>query len=450
MSDLLSLGLSGLTAYRTALAAVGENVANAETPGFARRSVRLQPMLSTGAQADPIYRDPISFGGVAAAGVVRFWDEFQATEARHAAAAAGRSDVRQQWLTSIETALDDGPAGVGSSITNFFNAADALAAAPGDTLNRSRLLLALEDISGAFRTTADSLRRISTGIGAAARLDVEKLNQSLTGLAKINTTLLSAPAGGTARAALEDERDHLIDSIAARVDVVTTLAADGTARLHLADPPGATIIGGGDTASFALTAAADGRLSLQFTNAAGTSAFAPVTGRLAGYLDTAAATADRRQALDSLAADFTADINAWSAAGRDPSGAAGQPLLSVTAGAASMSALISNPARVPAASPDGIVNGNLLELDALRGDGGAESRWTAIVAGHGQQLAAAQSEHAATVAWRDNSFAALDETTGIDLDREAADLLRYQQAYTAAARVVQVGRDTINSILELF
>jgi flagellar hook-associated protein 1 FlgK len=102
---------------------------------------------------------------------------------------------------------------------------------------------------------------------------------------------------------------------------------------------------------------------------------------------------------------------------------------------------------LPAVSADGRLNGNCLALAPLRGPAGAERRWTAIVAGHAQQLAAAKSEHAAAQAWRENSLAALDETTGIDLDREAADLLRFQQAYSAATRIIQVGRETFNDLL---
>jgi flagellar hook-associated protein 1 FlgK len=449
VSDLLSLGLSGLSAYRSALSAVGENVANAETPGFARRTVRLTAVSASGA-SDPLYRDAIQFNGVSAAGVTRAWDMFRAAEARHSAAGAGRGQVREQWLGTIETALDDGQAGIGSRLTSFFNAGDALAAAPGDNLNRSRMLMALDDIAGAFRNTGERLERIATGIGAAAALDVEKLNQSLTALANTNTSLLTAPAGGTARAGLEDERDRLIDSIAANVDVRAAIADNGTATLTLADPPGSVIIGGGDVGRFAFVAASDGRLTVQLTVAAGSAAFTPLTGRLAGYVSASATTADRRAALDTLAADFTADVNAWSAQGRDAAGNPGQPLLSATAGAVSMRGLLTDPAAVPAASADGRLNGNLLALAPLRGTAGAERRWTAIVAGHAQQFAAAKSEHAAAQAWRENSFAALDETTGVDLDREAADLLRFQQAYSAAARIIQVGRETFQDLLSAF
>jgi flagellar hook-associated protein 1 len=447
VSDLLNLGLSGLTTYRSALAAVGENVANAETPGFARRTVRIA-QVAGGTGSDPVYRDNLQFGGSQVTALQRNWDMFRAAEARHASSAAGRSDVREQWLTGIESALGDADGSVGGQITSFFNAADTLAAAPGESLNRSRFLLALDDVAGAFRTTADKLQRVSSGVGAAAQLDIDTLNQSLTALNNINSALRTAPAGGSARASLEDERDRLIDSISQQVEVVTSTAGDGTATLALADAPGSTLVGPGTLASFTLTAASDGRLSLTLNDTSGPVAFTPTAGRLAGYIDASQAAGDRRADLDDLASDFAADINSWSAAGRDASGNAGVALLSVTAGASSMRALVTDGALVPAASASGTNNGNLLTLDAMRGDDGPEARWTNIVTGQAQQLSATKSENAAAKAWRDNSYAALDETTGVDLDHEAADLLRFQQAYSACARIIQVGRETFDSLLQ--
>jgi len=448
VSDLLGIGLSGLTAYRSALAAVGENVANAETPGYARRTVRMSA-INSGGGSDVQYREDMNFSGVNAIAVVRAYDIFRAAEARHAAAGAGRGAVREQWLTGIETALDDGPTGIGSRLTAFFTAGDILAAAPNDTLNRTRFLMALDDVAGSFRTTGAALARISTAIGESAGLETTQLNQSLNALADVNRSLLTAPNGGTTRAALEDQRDSLIDSIAASIDVTVSYDSHGAASLRMADAPGATILAPGNIGQIATTQAPDGRLTVQLTNTSGTIAIAPATGKLAGYVDVANVTADRRAALDTLAADFATQINTWSAAGRDQAGNAGPTLLNASGGAATMTAPVVDPALVPAASIIGKANGNLLTLDALRGTNGAERRWTNMVSGHGLVLNAAKAEAAATLAWKENSYAALDETTGIDLDREAADLLRFQQAYSAAARIVQVGREIFEDILNV-
>jgi flagellar hook-associated protein 1 FlgK len=449
VSDLLSLGLSGLRAYRTALGAVGENVANAETEGYARRKAVLTPGVTGGARLTPYYGDNFVFGGVQVQGIERAWDMFKAAEMRHASSAAGRTGVREQWLTSIETALDDGPYGVGSRITAFFNAADDLAATPGDTFGRRQFLAKLDDVAASFRTNAEALRRLSTGIADSAAIEVDGLNNDVGALAKLNSALRVASPGGAVRAAMEDDRDRLINRIAERIGVVASTNPDGTTQLTLADSPGTVLVSPTQSSSFALAVAIDGRLSLNVTNASGTAPVVPSSGELAGLIEAADLAATRLAEVDGLAIDFTIQLNAWSAAGLDSADDPGLPLLEAPGGALHMRGLVTDPALVPAAS-GGVSNGNLLALGALRGAAGAERRWTNIVAGHGQTLASAKSEHAAASAWRDNSFGALDEVTGIDLDREAADLLRFQQAYSAAARIIQVGRETVQDILNIF
>lgn len=445
MSDLLAIGSSGLAAYRSALNAIGENVANAETPGFARRKVVLKQSLINAA-SNIVYREQILFNGVTTGGVQRAWDQFKATEARFAANAAGRAEVRQQWLTGVESALDDGPAGVGSSLTKFFNAATSLAADPAERLGRSAMLTSLADVATAFRTTAEALNRVSNGIADSAQLDATAVNNALAALHNLNGTIRTAAPGGTARASLEDQRDQLVDFISARLDVTVSINDDGTARMASASNSAVTLVGDTTPGLITMTKAADGRISFSVQTNGATQALPVGGGKLAGYLDVALITADRRTALDALAADFVATVNNWSAAGVDANGDPGGNLLEAPAGAGSMQALISDPDLIAAGSPGGPANGNLVALEAIRESSTIERRWGNLVADNAQTLASARTEASATASWRDLSYAALDEVTGIDLDYEAAELLRYQQAYTASARIIQVARETIDAL----
>lgn len=449
MSDLLSIGLSGVRAYKTALASVADNVANAENPGYARREVRLAEGINTGSRS-PLYREDILFGGVEAASVGRAWDAYRAADSRNAASAAGRADVRQQWLGAVEIGLGDGPSAVGSMIGTFFNAGEALAATPADALGRRAMLMALDGAAGAIRTTAEALERVGQGISQSAQGEVDALNSDLAALAEINVALRQSAAGRTSRASLEDERDRLIDSIAARVDVQASIGDNGVATLTLGRVAGVTLLDPANRALVSVATAGDGRIALSmFAN--GTTTPLPVTGgRLAGLVDVAASTADKRMELDGVAGQFVNEVNAWSAQGRDPDGNAGAPLLALTGGAATIAILTSDPDAIAAASADGRENGNLLSLSELRGPGGAESRWAALVAAQAQTLNSARSEAAAASTRRDGSLAARDEISGVDLDREAAELLRYQRAYDGSAKVIQVARDTLQSILDLF
>jgi len=196
--------------------------------------------------------------------------------------------------------------------------------------------------------------------------------------------------------------------------------------------------------------AADGRLGFLVSNSSGASTFTPTTGAFAGLQDASEQLAGRRQELDGIATDFASLLNTWSAQGLDKAGVAGVPLLSVTAGAASMQALVTDPNLVPAGDATNADFGNLLSLSTVRNTSNIEDRWVALVANQGQAVASAKTNSDVTSARKDIAFSARDAVSGVDLDTEAADLLRYQQAYSACARIIQVARDTMQDIFNIF
>ncbi len=447
MSDLLSIGSSALTAYRSAIAAVGENVANAETPGFVRRGVVLRE-IGPGAGSTIGVTGGAGFNGVRAEAVTRAYNDFLAGELRGATSDSGAADARAQWLGAIENALGDagGGDGVGARIGALFNAADALAAQPGEPLGRSSVLAALDDAAGAIRTAATALGRVAAGIGDAADSAAGTVNAALADLVRINGALNTAPAGSSARAALEDERDRRIDGLAALMPVTVTLDVRGAAAVTsgnaaLLDRRGAARIG--------VAHAADGRIAWTQTRGALTTPLGIAGGTLGGLFDSAQTLAGRRAGLDTLAADFAGAMNAWSAAGTDAAGNPGAALLTGS-DAASLAATPRMPADVPAASAGGAANGNLLALVGVRSAGGFETRWATMVAGNGQALVSARSAADAADVRRTQGAVALDADAGVDLDREAAELMRLQQAYSGSAKIIQASRDMLGAILDLF
>ncbi|PTQ08140.1 flagellar hook-associated protein FlgK [Sphingomonas oleivorans] len=449
MTDLLGIGRSGVTAYRKALSTVGENVANAETPGYARRLATLREQ--TAVSTTPLYRPSTSFGGVDMVGVERVWNDFKAADARTSAADAGRADARVRWLTITESALDDGASGVGAQIGAVFNAADALASDPNGQMPRRAMLLAIDGAAGAIRTTAERLSTASDGIAAEAQTTIDAINGDLASLAKVNLALLRTADGSSPRAQLSDERDRLLDKLSNRMGLEVTLGTSGTARVTLAGS-GAVLLDGARPAELSLVRSSDGLLSVAMADGqGGTTPVFPMDGSLAGLIDVAATVADRRATLDSIAGQFASALNGWQAQGVDKNGNPGGNLLTIGAeGAISLMPATADPDAIAAGLDDGPANGNLLTLSSLRGEGGVEARWAAMVTGQAQSLASAKSESTAASARSDSAFAARDEASGIDLDREAADLLRFQQAYNGSAKVIQVARETLQSILQLF
>lgn len=449
MSDLLQIGRSGVVAYRAALSAVGDNVVNAQTEGYSRRSVTLaeQP-VSYGTSL--VYRARVTFGGVDAAGIHRAWDDYKAADARLSSADAGRADARARWLAAAEGALDDGDNGVGTRLTAVFNAADALAADPGGELPRRQFLLALDDAASTIRTSAEGLARTADGIATEAQSAVDTINGDLASLARLNVALRRAGVGTAAHAQLSDERDKLIDDISSRIGIDVALDEAGQATITLAGAAGVTLLQGASPALLGVDRAADGRLSLLLSGAGAAASISPVSGSLAGLIDVSATIASRRAELDGIATNFATALNNWQAQGLDANGQPGAPLLAIAAGAATLALATNDPDAIAAAAPAGAANGNLLALAPLRDGNGVEHRWAALVAGHAQMVSAAKAESSAASARRDGSLAARDGVTGVDLDREAADLIRFQQAYDASSKIIQVARETLQTILNLF
>lgn len=448
MSDLLRIGSMGVSVYRNALTTIGDNVANAQSEGYSRRDIKLRETGILGA-GQPFYNDKFTVGGVRVTSIERSWDAFRAADARLASSDSAQSQARLRWLNVTETALDDGPAGIGQRLTAFYNSADALAGDPNGAAPRRAMLMALEDVANAFRTSVDGLSRAADGLKVEAQTTVDTINNELKALADVNVAIARSQPGGSGRASLEDERDRLLDSLSTKLQIDYAINDKGEATVRARGTTSPNLVSGMQAGIVMLQTAADGRLSLMVTAEGSTDPLPVIGGSMAGLIDGSNALAGRRQDLDALAADFATQLNAWSGAGLDKAGNPGAAMLS-GATAATLQVVMTDPDGIAAAAPGGAENGNLLTLQAQRGDAGPEARMANMINILAQNLSSARTQDSALTTRRDNAFAAREEVSGVDLDREAAELIRYQQAYDASSKIIQVARETLQSILAIF
>ncbi|HUD93228.1 flagellar hook-associated protein FlgK [Sphingobium sp.] len=444
MSDLFIIGASGTKAYRTAMAAISENIANASTAGYARRSVTtVESGASTATMS--LYVARANFGGTQVAGVNRAADPYLDATVRQTGMTLGSATSRLRWLTDAETAMNDSSTGIGQLMTGMFQNMEKLAASPSDTSLRVTTLDSISRVSQAFNQTAADLETVSEGIATEAQASVNTINQSLSALADINNSLLRAQPGTSAYAQLLDSRDSALQDLSANLNVSISFGAHDSAEITF---NGQTLVSGNTATSVAVAANADGTLGLSLAD--GTALTAPSSGTLGGLFSAADTVADRRENLDTLAEQFVTDVNAWHAQGVTDNGAAGGALLSWTGSAATMAALDVDPADLALKSADGTANGNLLTVStALRGNGSVEQSWTSLVASHANLLSSTKAEYDTATSRNDQAVAAREAVSGVDLDMEAADLLRLQQAYSASAKILQVAKETIDSILNI-
>jgi flagellar hook-associated protein 1 FlgK len=449
MSDLLSIGRSGIIAYRAALSTVGENVSNANSDGYTQRTVTLTES-GVSASTNYQYRSTTVFGGVDISSVQRVYDDYKTTYARTSVSDAGSSDAKLQWLQTTETALNDSASGLGVKLTSVFSSAEALATDVNSQTNRQTVLSALQDAAHQFNETAQSLKNAADGLSTTTLSTVAKLNGQLKALSAVNTGLRQAAPGTSGQAQLMDQRDALLKQISTAVGVNVRLENDGRANVTLAGNGGVTLVDSGkpQTAFLGVLQGSDGRLSLVASGLTTETAVAPQGGSLAGLVDVSTTIASRRADLDSIAQNFSNTINSWNSAGVDANGAAGAPLISGTT-AGTIAVATTDLSKIAAASTGGVANGNALALKATRTSTGPEAQWALLVSNHAQTVATASAQASATASQRDGALSDLAGVSAVNLDAEAAKLLQYQQAYTASSKIIQVARETLQDILSL-
>ncbi|MCB2015785.1 MAG: flagellar hook-associated protein FlgK [Sphingobium sp.] len=441
-ADLFAIGASGLKSFRAQMGAVSENIANSDTPNYNRRTVNIKESALS-VSTEPLYIPRADFGGSEIDGVSRANDPYLDATARLTGSSLGSANTRMRWLSDVETALNDDALGVGNSLSNMYGAIDKLAASPGDPSLRTNMVYSIEQVVTAFHSSSDALNTTLQGTYSAAQGDVTLINDSLSELARVNDALLRSRPNTSNYAQLLDSRDAELSKITQRLDVTITFGANEAATLTY---DGQTLVQGNATLPVQVSQNANGTLQLMVD---GTNVTTPTNGSLHGLFTGATVARQRLDALDTLAVQFSGDMNTWHTAGLTDANAAGGALLSVGTTAASLAQVLSDPSLIAAKSADGRLNGNLLNIGTTRGTGSVEQGWTALVVAHGNLVNTTKTEQAAAQTRDDNAQAARADVSGVDLDREAADLIRIQQAYQAAARIIQAARDITDAILNL-
>lgn len=448
MSDLLSIGASGVRAYQSALTTTSDNIANAGTAGYARRTATLTEVTASSGRYSQ--SSVASGNGVAVLGINRAADEFRATAVRTSGADLARTETSIVWLTGIESALTGND--LTDRLTSFFNAAKSVAADPAASTPRAALLESSTGVATAFAATARSLDQITADLDSTAESAVTSLETLGAALAKVNKGLGSATPNSSAQAQLLDQRDQILDQLSALSDIGVTLDSTGRASVSLGGATGPNFVTTSGTVGFVTyVRAPSGNVSFAVHLNGTASSLSPNGGALAGIAEGSQRIGAARTELNRIATDFVDGVNAVQAAGRDLDGNPGAPLFTVGATATDISLALASGRGIAAAGVGGGPrdNSNLAALEALRTSGAFEADTAGLIANNAAALDQRKTVSDAQSAIREGAITARDQLTGVNLDSEAVDLLRFQQAYQASSRVIQVARETFQSILDI-
>ncbi|MEO1729509.1 MAG: flagellar hook-associated protein FlgK [Pseudomonadota bacterium] len=441
---MFQIGRSGAAAARASLDVTSQNIANAANPDYARRTLNARELVGVSATSAGV------LNGVRIEGIARFDSAIVQQQARSSASELARADAELSALRDTELALEQ--SSLFEGLVEFEAVLTQLEGSPLEPALRTAAVESARQLTSTFQFANTTLGTASGQVQDSASIAVDEVNVQVEELARINQGLANARDGTAGQAALLDARDAALRNLSEQIGVEATFDKRGAVNVRVLDSsgsPGPLLVDGMATNALTSATAADGTLSFDVAG----SAVSPSSGALAGQAAALEAQADYQTQLDDIAAQVIARSNAAQAGGVDIDGNAGQPLFSGTDAADIELALTSGSqlATAPAGSPAGSTNtSNLAALVASLGaDDGPIAGTDSLLLGLSSRIAAQDVTRTGLAAIAESAEATLLAQTGVDLDAEAADLVRLQQAFEANSRVMQVATELFDTLLAL-
>jgi flagellar hook-associated protein 1 FlgK len=239
MSNLLSIGTSGLNAAQVALTTVGNNISNVNTTGYSRQTVLQTEAIS---QAGGNY----TIGsGVNVQAVQRAYSDFLTT----ALWTSNSNLQRATTYSSLATTLNSSLAASGNlqtALDNFYGSFSTVANTPGVASSRQSLLGSAGQAVTVFNTLGQQLAAQQTQVNAQISTTVDSINNVSANIASVNAQIHAA--GNNVPNDLLDQRDNLVQTLSGYLGVSAYTQSDGTVSVYTSS--GAALVTGDK--SFAL------------------------------------------------------------------------------------------------------------------------------------------------------------------------------------------------------
>jgi flagellar hook-associated protein 1 len=434
----LETALRGLQASQQSLDTTGHNIANANTIGYTRQ----QAVLT----ATPSFKYPPNgqIGtGVEVTQYQRVRDDFLDVQYRAQSMLNGYWGAQQDGLGQVELNLNEpSDTGVQSLLSKFYAAFQTVSSNPESIPTRQAAVQAGSTLAGAISGLQSQLSTISSQNGTNQALTITDLNSTVSSIATLDQSIMTSVSEGQQPSNdLLDQRDALLDKLGGMVNLSTTKQADGSVTLKVG---GFTLLNAGSA-----------------TNVASVSSFGndPVTGspnltsgKLAGLVDFGTKVAAYQTQLDSVASSLITKVNAIQAGGYDLNGnAASAPFFTGTNAStiAINSALTANPALLAAsetANSPGL-GGNAQKIADLSGDPTIDGAYTGMITTIATDSQNAQRNAQNASALTDALDNKRQSVSGVSLDEEMTNLLKYQRGFQASSRVLSAMDDMIDTLI---
>jgi flagellar hook-associated protein 1 len=454
LSASLNIAIQSLLTEQGAIQVTSNNIANVNSPGYARQVPNIE-------ETSPVQIGDLTFGtGVNLQSVTSLRDAVLDLRVNQETQSQGQLTAFLSGGQQIQSLFNETTGtGLQAPLTAFFNSLSQLSSNPSDLNVRQSVISAAQNLSSAFNQLSTNLSSIQHNADLSVAQSVSQIDTLTSQIATVNSQVSSATTTGQNPGPFVDQRQQLLNQLSNLVDISEIDAGNGS--LTITTSNGAPLIVGGQV--FALTSQASPTTGLQEVFSQGTDITANIaSGQLAGQLQIRDQEIPAIQnSLDTLASSLANSANTQNAAGTDLNGAPGGNLFAPPpaggAGYASTIALATTDPTKIAAAQDGTVgdNTNANALLALQNQNIIAGQtplnyYSNLVFKIGNDVSNAQTNQQSGGLVLEQLQNLQGGVSGVDINEESANLIRFQNAYQASAQVTSVIntllQDTINMV----
>jgi len=452
----IDIGASSLNASQLGEDIVGNNIANANTPGYADET----PDFGYNAQQLPYQgNDGIinAIGsGVSAISITRASNSFLAAQSYTANGNEGNANAQSNWLTDVQSAFNEpGNDTINTTLQTFFTNFTNI---QNDSSSTGVLATAVQGgvtLAGMLQTASQQLTTTGQQISQNMNNDVGTINSYGQELAQLNTSIQQTGSQSDPPNSLLDERDNIINQLSSLANVTVQTNNDGTVNVSIG---GTSLVQEGTSNTVTLSGLeANGNIT---------------SGDLGGLVQSQTSLNGSVTQLNELASTLITQVNALHEAGTAQNGTTGLPFFTGTdaSNIGVNQTLVSNPDDLavaaplvpPATMPASGDTSNATAIGALAtATLGASAGplagqtfggfYNQMVTQIGSATAAANTDLSTATATATQITNQLDQITGVNQDTEMTNMMKYQNTYEAASKVVSTEdsmlQDLINDML---
>lgn len=227
MADLLSIGLSGLSANKTSLAVTGHNIVNVNTPGFSRQETIQATRIPQFSGAGYIG------SGTTLVDVRRIYNEFLNTQVRSSTALNSDTQSYLGQINQLDSLLAGSTTGINPGLQKVFAALQTAAEDPANIPARQLALSEAEGLAKRFNTVYDRLYEQNAFINKQLSAVTDQINQLAGSIAGYNDAIAVAASNGQQPNDLLDAREEAVRKLSTFIGVTVVAQDDNSYNLFV-------------------------------------------------------------------------------------------------------------------------------------------------------------------------------------------------------------------------